>query len=57
MKGVKGVKPRNSPEVQWLGLGAFTAGAQVQSLVGELKSQKPSGAAKKKKKKRSKINN
>ena len=37
--------------VQWLGLGAFTAVAQVQSLVGELRSHKPCGAAKKKKKK------
>ena len=32
--------------VQWLGLGAFTAGAWVRSLVGELRSQKPQGAAK-----------
>ena len=37
--------------VQWLGLGAFTAVAQVQSLVGELRSCKPCGATKKKKKK------
>ena len=28
----------NSLAVQWLGPGAFTAGAQVQSLVGELRS-------------------
>ena len=34
--------------VQWLGLSAFFAGAQVQSLVGELRSCKPChGAAKK----------
>ena len=25
-------------EVQWLGFGTFTAGAQVQSLLGELRS-------------------
>ena len=36
--------------VQWLRLGAFTAGAQVQSLVGQLRFHKLSGAAKKKKK-------
>ena len=41
----------NSLVVQWLGLGAFTAVAQVQSLIGELKSHKPCGMAKKKKKK------
>ena len=29
----------NSLEVQWLGLGAFTARSQFQSLVGELRSQ------------------
>ena len=34
--------------VQWLGLRAFTAVAQVQSLVGELRSHKPCSAAKKK---------
>ena len=28
----------NSLAVQWLGLGTFTAGAQVQSLIGELRS-------------------
>ena len=32
--------------VQRLGLGAFTAMAQVQSLVGELRSRKPHSAAK-----------
>ena len=37
----------NSLEVQWLGLGALTAVAQVQSLVGELRSCKPHGVAKK----------
>ena len=35
------------PAVQWLGLGAFTAWTQVQSLVGKLKSHKLYGAAKK----------
>ena len=30
--------------------GAFTAGAQVRSLVGELRFRKPCGAAKKKNK-------
>ena len=39
----------NSLAVQWLGLGTFTAVAQVQSLVGEIRSCKPSGAAKIKK--------
>ena len=35
--------------VQWLGLGAFTGKlAWVQSLVGELRSHKPCGTAKKK---------
>ena len=31
--------------IQWLRLGAFTAGAQVQSLVEELRSPKPHGMA------------
>ena len=34
---------RDSLAVQWLGLGAFTAGARVQSLVGKLRSCKPHG--------------
>ena len=38
--------------VQWLGLSAFTAFTQVQSLVGELRSQKSCGAAKNRIKKR-----
>ena len=42
----------NSLAVQWLGLGAFTAGAQVQSLAGELRSQKLHGVAKKRKEKK-----
>ena len=33
--------------VQWLGLSAFTARARVQSLVGELRSCKLCGVAKK----------
>ena len=36
----------NSLMAQWLGLGAFTALAQVQSLLGELRSHKPHGGAK-----------
>ena len=32
---------RNTLEVQWLGLGTFTAMAQVQAPVRELKSYKP----------------
>ena len=44
----------NSLVVQWLGLSTFTAGAQVQSLVGELRSCKPHGVAKKKKNKETK---
>ena len=39
----------NALVVQWLGLGAVTATAQVQSLVGELRSRKPQGTTKKKK--------
>ena len=35
--------------VPWLGLGALNAGAQLRSLVGELRSRKPCGTAKKKK--------
>ena len=42
----------NSLAVQWLGLGAFTSVAWVQSLVGEVRSCKPRGTAKKKKKKK-----
>ena len=41
----------NSLVVQWLGYGTFTVVAQVQSLVGELRSHKPLTAVKKKKKK------
>ena len=37
----------------WLGFQAFTAVAQVQSLVGELRSHKLCSSAKKKKKKKS----
>ena len=39
----------NSLLVQWLGLRASTAGAQVPSLVGELRSHKLCGPAKRKK--------
>ena len=46
------VKPiGNSLALQWLGLCALTAGARVQSLVGELRSHKPLGTGRKKKKK------
>ena len=37
-----------SLEIQWLGLDAFTSVAWVQSLVGELRSRKPHGMARKK---------
>ena len=37
----------NTLTVQWLGLSAFTAVAQVQSLVGELRLRKRHGPAKK----------
>ena len=39
----------NSLALQWLGLCAFTAGAQVQSLEGDLRSRKPCDIAKNKK--------
>ena len=41
--------PGNPPVVQWSGLSTFTAGAWVQSLMEELRSQKPQDVAKKKK--------
>ena len=41
-------KTGSSLAVQWLGLGAFTASAPVQSLVREIRSCKPRGVAKKK---------
>ena len=47
----------NSLAVQWLGLGTFTAVAQVQSLVRELRSRKPQSVATKKRKKRIKFLN
>ena len=40
----------NSLVVQWLGLNTFTAAAQVQSLVGDLRSHMPCDTAKKEKK-------
>ena len=40
--------------VQWLGLGAFTAVARVQSLVRELRSRKVCGTAKNKRTKEDK---
>ena len=42
----------NSLAVQWLGLRAFSALVQVQSLVGKLQSCKLHGLTKKKKKKK-----
>lgn len=45
----------NSLVAQWLRLSAFRAEARVQSLVGDLRSHKLSGAAKKKKKERTHI--
>ena len=39
----------NSLAIQWLGLDALTAGAQVQSLVRELRSHKLCSGAKKQK--------
>ena len=43
--------------VQWLGLGAFTARVRVQSLVRELRSSKPLGAAKQTNKQKSQLRN
>ena len=45
--GFKNITGWNFLVVQWLGLGAFTAMAQVQSLVGELRSHKSHITAKK----------
>ena len=45
----------NSLVVQSLGLGAFIAGTWVQSLVGELRSCKPCGVAKRNKNKTKKL--
>ena len=42
---LKMMKLGNSLAVQWLGLSTFTARAQVQTLVGELRSHKPCCAA------------
>ena len=50
--GWGGVRWVNSLVVQWLGVSVFTLVAQVQSLVGELRSHKPRGVAKKKKRKK-----
>ena len=44
------IKSRNSLAAQWLGLSTFSAVTQVSSLVRELRSHKPHGEAKKKKK-------
>ena len=45
----------NCKNSQWLGLHTLTSKNQVQSLVKELRSQKPCGTTKKKKKKRGKL--
>ena len=45
----------SSLAVQWLGLIAFTAMDQIQSLVRELRPHKLSSAAKKKKKRKRKL--
>ena len=46
---IKNKELGSSLVVQWLGLCTFTAVAQVQSLVAELRSCKPRGIVKKKK--------
>ena len=43
--------------MQWLGLGALTARVRVQSVVRELRSSKPLGAAKKTKKRKNQLRN
>ena len=43
---LEGITSSNFLTVQWLGLSAFTARAQIQSLVGELRSHKSCSAAK-----------
>ena len=45
----------SSLAVQWLGLSAFTATDQIQSLVRELRPHKLSSVAKKKKKRKRKL--
>ena len=49
-KSFKTLSFGNSLVVQWLGFSVFTAAAQVQSLVGELRFCKPHGQKKKKSK-------
>ena len=46
---IKNILTGNSLAEQWLGLSAFTSRAQVQTLVGELRSCKPCSMPKKKK--------
>ena len=48
-KSFKTLSFGNSLVVQWLGFSVFTAAAQVQSLVGELRFCKPHGQKKKRK--------
>ena len=45
--GLKNKQAGSSPEVQWLGPGAFTAVARVQFLLGKLRSCKPRSMANK----------
>ena len=49
MEGTRGKKRGTSLEVQWLGLHALTAEGPGSTLVRELRSQEPRGAAEKKK--------
>ena len=51
---IKELRFGNSLAVQWLGLSAFTAVAQVQSLVGELRSPQAMRCSQKEKKKKEK---
>ena len=52
LKDERGVGEKRGSLVQWLGLGVFTAMAQVQPLVRELRSHKPAMWQKKKKRER-----
>ena len=45
---IKSGTEENSPALQWLGPLTSTAGAQVVSLIGELRSCKPQGMGKSK---------
>ena len=45
----------NFPAFQWIELGVFTAGAWVQSLIGELTSNKLNATAKKRKRSKARL--